>query len=54
MKSVKKFTTFEELKFCENNTEEYSIILKRHNELEKLIIEMRNDKAFQSKQNKSK
>jgi hypothetical protein len=51
MKIVKKFTTFEELKSCKSNKLKYSARLKKHNEFEKVIMEIRAIvEANQSKQ----
>lgn len=41
MNIVKKFTTFEALKSCENKTAKYSTKLKKHNDFEKVITEIR-------------
>jgi len=49
MNSVKKFTTFEELKFCVPKTNTYSPSLKKHNDFEKLIMEIRAIKILQDK-----
>ena len=41
MNIVKKFTTFEKLKSCTINKVKYSARLKKHNEFEKVIMEIR-------------
>lgn len=52
MNIVKKFTTFEALKSCENKTGNYSTKLKKHNNFEKVITEIRS--ILTNKGNKSK
>ncbi len=37
MKTVKKFTSFEDLKSVENNTVDNKLSLKKHNDFEKVI-----------------
>ena len=54
MNKVKKFTTFEELKFCEPNAKKNASSLKKHNDFEMLIMEIRANKFLQAKQAKSK
>lgn len=44
MNTVRKFTTFDELKSCENKTAKYSSSLKKHNAFEKVIMEIRSIK----------
>jgi len=41
MNGVKKFSTFDELKSCENKTIEHSISLKKQDNFKKQIMEMR-------------
>ena len=54
MKPVKKFTTFDELKSCESKTEEYARSLKKHVELEKVIMDIRSIKVQASTPTPSK
>ncbi len=54
MNTVKKFTTFEELKACENKTSKYSSILKKHTNFEKVIKEIRSIKIINDGQAKPK
>lgn len=54
MNSVKKITTFEELKFCESKTIKKAESLKNHNEFKKFILELRSNRIVQSKLENSK
>lgn len=45
MKTVKKYTTFGELKSNEKKTLDASLSLKKHNEFEKVIKEIKTIKA---------
>ena len=54
MNAVKKFTTFDELKSCENKTAKYALSLRKHNEFEKVIIEIRSAKIIKLSQTKPK
>jgi len=54
MNSVKKFTTFDELKSCESRKLTYASSLKKHNDFEKLIIDIRSIKIIQVNQTKPK
>lgn len=47
---VKKFTSFDELKSCESMNLKYASSLKKQNDLEKLIVEIRSNKILQSEQ----
>jgi hypothetical protein len=44
MNTVKKFTSFDEMKSCENKTAKYASSLKKHNDFEKIIMEIRLNK----------
>lgn len=54
MKSVKKFTTFEELKSDKGNTNSASERLKKHEAFEKVIKEIRSNKVGKSDTAQSK
>lgn len=54
MNTVKKFTTFEALKSCENKTAKYSSKMKKHNDFEKVITEIRSIKIIRGSQSKPK
>ncbi len=49
MNAVKKFTTFDELKSCENKTLKYASSLKKHNDFKKMIMDIRSIKILQTK-----
>ena len=49
MNAVKKFTTFDELKSCENKTSKDTSSLRKHNDFEKVIMEIRSIKVSQTK-----
>jgi hypothetical protein len=50
MNTVKKFKTFEELKSFESKPEKYPISKKKHNEFEKVIMNIRSIKISQDNQ----
>lgn len=50
MNVVKKFTTFDELKSCENKAGSYALSLKKHNDFKKVIMEIRSIKILQANQ----
>lgn len=54
MNTVRKFTTFDELKSCENKTVEIASSLKKHNAFEKVIMEIRSVKTNKFNQTKPK
>jgi hypothetical protein len=54
MKSVKKFTTFEELKSYKSDTKSASERLKKHEAFEKVIKDIRSSKATKSNHTRSK
>lgn len=54
MNAVKKYTTFDELKSSEIKTTKYALSLKKHNEFEKVILDIRSNKNIQANQNKPK
>ncbi len=54
MKAVKKFETFEDLKSYESKTMNYEVSLKKHNNFEKVIKDIRSNKVGKSSQRKSK
>lgn len=45
MKSIAKFTTFEDLKSCEKGKSDFELSLKKHNDFEKFIREIRSVKT---------
>jgi hypothetical protein len=47
MNKVKKFTTFDELKSCESKTVKYASALKKHEDFEKVIMEIQAIKMLQ-------
>jgi hypothetical protein len=49
MKAVRKFTTFEELKSCESKTMKDASSLKKHNDFEKVIMDIRSVVVEQTK-----
>ena len=49
MNSVKKFETFEELKFCESKTNTKSSSLKKHQDFEKVMMDIKSAKSLQLK-----
>jgi hypothetical protein len=54
MKPVKKFTTFEDLKSCESKTTDHSLSLKKHNDFEKVIKDIRSAKVQNNNQSRPK
>lgn len=54
MNTVRKFTTFDDLKSCENKTVKFESSLKKHNAFEKVIMEIRSIKTTQVNQTKPK
>jgi hypothetical protein len=54
MKAVRKFSTFDDLKSCENKTEKLESSLKKHNAFEKVILEIRSNKNKQVSKAKPK
>ncbi len=54
MKAVKKFTTFEDLKSYESKTVDYAVSLKKHNEFEKVIKDIKSNKVLKGNNSKSK
>ncbi len=54
MKTVKKFASFQDLKSTENKTLKYSLSLKKHNDFEKVILEIRSVKINQANQSQEK
>lgn len=54
MNAVKKFETFEQLKSFEKETLKYASALKKHNEFEKVIMEIMSIKNLQIVQTKLK
>ncbi|MEX2569470.1 MAG: hypothetical protein WD431_26245 [Cyclobacteriaceae bacterium] len=52
MKAVKKFTSFDQLKSDESRIAKDSSSLKRHNEFEKVIKNIRSEKRLQANQTK--
>ena len=54
MQTVKKFTTFNDLKSFERKTTEYTVRLKKHNDFEKFIKDIRSIKVHEGNENKPK
>ncbi len=54
MNTVRKFTTFDELKSCENKSVKFASSLKKHNAFEKVIMEIRSIKTTKIKQTRPK
>jgi len=54
MNTVKKFTTFDELKFCESKASTSASGLKKPHAFEKVIMKIRSDKMLQARQTKPK
>jgi hypothetical protein len=54
MSTVKKFTTFEELKSSENKSTNPVSRLKKHNAFKKLMIDIRSAKTLQDNSEKIK
>ena len=54
MNSVKKFTTFDELKSCERKSMKYASSLKKHKAFEKVIMNIRHIKILQTNQSHPK
>ena len=54
MNTIKKFTTFDELKSCENKDIEYTSSLLKHNDFEKVIREIRLSKITKVNRKKTK
>lgn len=54
MNRVKKFTTFDELKSCESRILTYASSLKKHNQFEKIIMDIRSIMILQTSQVKPK
>lgn len=48
MNKVKKYATFEELKSSENKTIKQVSSLKKHNDFEKVIMEIRINRSLQN------
>ena len=48
MKTVKKFTTFDELKSCESKTMKDASSLKKHDAFKKVILDIRAIKSFKT------
>jgi hypothetical protein len=47
MKTVKKFTTFEEMKSCESKATNAQSSLKKHNNFKKVMMDIRAAKVLQ-------
>ena len=54
MNTVKKFTTFDELKSCKSKKLKKSSSLKKHNDFEKVILEIRYIKMLETNQKQPK
>ncbi len=54
MNTIRKFTTFDELKSCDDNTAKYAHSLKKHNTFEKVIREIRSTKITKASKRKPK
>ena len=54
MKAVKKFSTFEDLKSYENKPLNYKARLKKHQEFEKIIMDIKVKKVHKGKKSRSK
>lgn len=52
MKAVRKFTTFDELKSSESKATSYTLSLKKHNDLKKVIMGIRLIQTNQAKPKK--
>jgi hypothetical protein len=54
MKAVKKFSTFEDLKSYESKPLNYKASLKKHQEFEKIIMDMKVKKVHKGDKSRSK
>jgi hypothetical protein len=54
MKAVKRYTTFEDLKYNERKTLNHKASLKKHNEFQKLLVTLRANKAHRKDGDESK
>jgi len=54
MKTVRKFTTFDELKSCKKRTSGFSLNMKNHNDFEKAIKDIRSLKVHKNNQSQPK
>ena len=54
MKPVKKFSTFEELKSCENRVQDIALSLKNHEDFEKVIRDIRSANVHKNKPSQPK
>ena len=54
MKAVKKFETFEDLKSYKSKTANHPLSLKKHNDFEKVIKDIKSNNARKSNHNRFK
>ena len=53
MKTVRKFSTFEDLKSCEDRLLKSAVSLEKHNNFKKVILDIRAIKIVQDQKRKS-